>query len=72
MRLRAKKGEDLRDVLRVFNCTAETPWTPDMKGRVAHVDAREVGEQENGYPGGDIVRYECPHCGHRWKQELPQ
>ena len=29
-----------------------------------HPDAREVGDQEDGWPGGDIVTYECPHCGH--------
>ncbi len=33
---------------------------------------KEVGEQEDGWPGGDIVTYECPNCGTRWKQELPQ
>ena len=25
-----------------------------------------------GWPGGDIVTYECRNCGHRWKAELPQ
>jgi len=37
-----------------------------------HPDAKEVGEQQDGYPGGDIVTYECSHCGARWKEELPQ
>lgn len=49
-------------------CTKEAP---DQSLRV-HPDAREVGEQENGWPGGDIVTYECPHCKVRWSSELPQ
>jgi hypothetical protein len=53
-------------------CTAEKPWDRQPGVRVRHVDAREVGEQENGYPGGDIVTYRCPHCGHEWRAELPQ
>ena len=52
-------------------CTLEDPWAPG-KGRASHPDAREVGEQEEGHPGGDIVTYECPHCGVRWREELPQ
>jgi hypothetical protein len=56
-----------------WECTKETPWKPEeWKGRVSHPDAHEVGEQENGYPGGDIVTYECPNCKHRWRAELPQ
>jgi hypothetical protein len=60
--------------IREVVCTKERPWqhNPYEKVRVIHPDAREVGEQEDGWPGGDIVRYECPNCGHRWKQELPQ
>lgn len=55
-------------------CDAEHPYKhhPYEKVRVVHMDAKEVGEQEDGWPSGDIVTYECPHCGHRWKQELPQ
>jgi hypothetical protein len=57
-----------------FICTAEHPWSPGAtKGAlVLHPDAREVGEQEDGYPGGDIVTRRCPNCGHEWTQELPQ
>ena len=49
-------------------CTKEHP----DKSLRWHPDAVEVGEQLDGYPGGDIVRYECPHCGLSWKEELPQ
>lgn len=53
-------------------CTKDRPWDKRLLGRVAHPDARELGEQANGYPGGDIVTYKCPHCGHEWESELPQ
>jgi len=53
-------------------CTKENPWTPEKGFPVQHDAAHEVGEQEDGYPGGDIVTMECSNCGTRWKQELPQ
>lgn len=52
-------------------CTAEAPWHKGL-GPAIHPDAKEVGEQEDGYPGGDIVTMECPHCRLRFKVELPQ
>lgn len=55
-----------------FICTPETPWRPGLPTPVKHPGTREVGEQEDGYPGGDIVTVECVACGHRWKMELPQ
>ncbi len=57
-----------------FICTAERPWKPEFgtDGGVAHPDADEIGEQTDGWPGGDIVTMECPHCKHRWTMELPQ
>jgi hypothetical protein len=55
-----------------FQCTADHPWRPGLPTPVTHPDACEVGEQEDGWPAGDIVTYACPHCGHRWKVELPQ
>jgi len=58
-----------------FQCTPDNPWRGTPEGEhvlVAHSDVHEVGEQENGWPGGDIVTYECRNCGHRWKAELPQ
>lgn len=51
-------------------CTPELPYAGD--GRGIHPYAKEVGEQENGYPGGDIVTMACSICGVRWKKELPQ
>lgn len=54
-----------------FRCTASTPWdlvtTP-----VIHERAYEMGEQEDGYPGGDIVTMKCPICLFHWRMELPQ
>jgi hypothetical protein len=63
----------------LFVCTKTSPWD-HRPGRVQHVDAREVGEQVDGWSGGagrtsararDIVTYWCPHCGVRWTEELP-
>ena len=58
-----------------FTCTAETPWDgkpcPIVRC-VVHPDAEEVGEQKDGWPGGDIITLKCPHCGHSWEKELPQ
>ena len=56
----------------MFVCTKETPWDRTVKGPVQHNAAHEVGEQEDGWPGGDMVTYECSNCGHRWRAELPQ
>ena len=55
-----------------FYCTKATPWNEAYGTPVCHEDAQEVGEQEDGYPGGDIVTMKCPHCGTTWKKELPQ
>lgn len=56
-------------------CTKETPFTPEKDSSEVtwmHEGAEEVGYQEDGYPGGDIQRYRCKHCGTEWKEELPQ
>lgn len=57
--------------LRYHTCTKDSPWREDMGKRGVHPDAIE-GAQTDGYPGGDIVRWRCPNCGVRWKEELPQ
>lgn len=56
---------------RTFLCTAEMPWD-QSPGPVQHSAVHEVEEQEDGWPGGDYVTYECRNCGHRWRAELPQ
>lgn len=57
-----------------IHCTKEQPWDgkKQKNHQVLHHEVREVGEQQDGWPGGDIVTYECKCCGHRWKTELPQ
>lgn len=54
-------------------CTAADPWNgKSLKGvQVAHADAVEL-RQRDGYPGGDLVDFECPNCMHKWTMELPQ
>ena len=59
----------------IRDCTEQTPFSEsvDKPGdRWQHHGAYEVGEQEDGYPGGDIQRYRCKFCGLEWKEELPQ
>ena len=57
---------------RTFNiCTAQDPWKPGIE-HCSHPDAVEFGEQQDGYPGGDIQAYKCPPCGTIFKEELPQ
>jgi hypothetical protein len=55
-------------------CTKDHPWDSriETSGQIIHPDAHEVGEQQDNWPAGDIVTYECPNCGHRWERELPQ
>lgn len=56
-------------------CTEEAPYSEEQDAgnfRWHHPNAYEVGEQEDGWPGGDIVTYYCPVCGLRFKVELPQ
>ena len=55
-----------------YLCTKEHPWTKSIPGPVQHTGAHEVGEQRDGYPGGDIITMECSNCKHRWTEELPQ
>lgn len=55
-----------------YVCTATRPWKPEYGAPVQHNNVVEVGEQEVGYPGGDIVTKRCTNCGHEWRCELPQ
>ena len=54
-------------------CSKADPWDrKERKGvQVAHVNASEI-RQRDGYPGGDLVDYQCPNCGHKFTVELPQ
>lgn len=54
-----------------FVCTAETPWQPQM-ARSIHPDAAVVGLGRDGYPGGDLQDYKCPHCGLFFTVEIGQ
>lgn len=53
-------------------CTMAKPMPKGDKRRWAHEPVDEVGDQETGWPGGDIVTYRCKACGTSWKAELPQ
>jgi hypothetical protein len=55
-----------------YLCSPEHPMPPNAPGRWVHTNVEEVGEQQSGWPGGDIVRMRCRDCGLTWKQELPQ
>ena len=58
-------------------CTKENPYTKERNETEPgwgweHDAVYEVGDQETGWPGGDIVRKRCRNCGHEWYAELPQ
>ena len=53
-------------------CSPESPMPKGACGRWAHTNVEEVGDQEDGWPGGDYQGYRCLDCGHTWKEELPQ
>ena len=55
-----------------YRCTKENPWHKGIVGPSEHEGAYEVGEQEDGWPSGDLVRMRCPNCGVEWTKELPQ
>lgn len=55
-------------------CSAQNPWTEEKGGSWAHPDAIEIDEdygKGGGVADGDFVRYECPHCGKLFWEELP-
>jgi hypothetical protein len=53
-------------------CSPEHPMPKGATGRWEHTNVKEVGEQINGWPAGDIQGYRCVDCGHEWEEELPQ
>lgn len=55
-----------------FLCSEAHPMPPKAEGLWEHTNAHEVGDQLDGYPGGDIIRMKCDDCGHTWTEELPQ
>jgi hypothetical protein len=57
-----------------YLCSPEYPMPADCppNSRWAHTNVEEVGDQEDGYPGGDIQRMRCKDCGETWWTELPQ
>lgn len=58
---------------KIFDCTESSPWNSKMNFMaVRHHGAEQVGEQENGWPAGDVITMRCRFCGHEWQKELPQ
>ena len=55
-----------------FLCAPKHPMPNNAPGRWEHTNAGEVGDQENGWPGGDIITVRCADCGKQWREELPQ
>lgn len=56
-------------------CTEDAPYSKEVDApnvRWQHPKAYEVGDQEPGWPSGDIVTYYCPVCGLKFKVELSQ
>lgn len=54
-------------------CTKENPMPPGTPpGIYYHNDSKVVSEDYYGLSGGgDYEKYECPHCGFRFRVELP-
>lgn len=40
-------------------CTKDRPMPKGSAGAWSHDDVHEIGEQEDGWPGGDIITLEC-------------
>jgi hypothetical protein len=53
-------------------CSPESPMPKGATGRWQHTNVIEVGDQEDGWPCGDMQGYKCLDCGHEWEEELPQ
>ena len=58
-----------------LKCTKENPYSEERDGpqvRWEHGNVIEIGDQKDGYPGGDIQRVKCLNCGLEWDVELSQ
>lgn len=57
-------------------CTPERPMPIGCGAaydlRWAHTNIHEVGQQRDGWPGGDMVTMKCDDCGIVVEAELPQ
>ena len=53
-------------------CSPEHPMPKGADGYWSHTNVEEVGDQVDGYPGGDLQRMRCKDCGVEWTTELPQ
>jgi hypothetical protein len=56
----------------IQTCSPEHPMPKGATGRWQHTNTEEVGDQQDGWPGGDIITVRCKDCGHQWTQELPR
>lgn len=58
-----------------IQCTEENPWNkklPPAGFSINHPDAVEIEEDYGSLiSGGSYIRYECPHCLHRFWVQLP-
>jgi len=54
-----------------YVCTAVAPWTPEKGPTAAHPDVVEVYCDDYS-DGTSIATYKCPHCGMRFRVELPR
>ncbi len=66
------RAADRRDPQGRYICSPARPYIPGDPDSWVHPAATEVGEQADGWPGGDIITMHCSVCGHRWTQELAQ
>ncbi len=55
-----------------FICSPESPMPKGATGMWEHTNVKEIGEQREDYPCGDLQDYQCLDCGYRWTMELPQ
>jgi hypothetical protein len=53
-------------------CTKDAPRPPNDKGYWVHPDAKSIGEASGAlHGGGDTDIYYCPHCGLRFRVQIP-